>query len=79
MYLAGTRVAGVTPWVPAAGAIGLGVSIFTYGGKVTIGLRADAGLVPDPEAILIAFRRELSDLAQLDPQAKPKQRSGRAI
>jgi diacylglycerol O-acyltransferase / wax synthase len=68
VYFAGTRVAGVTSWVPAGGAIGLGVSIFSYGGRVTIGLRADAGLVPEPEAILAAFQREVADLAALHPR-----------
>ena len=30
--LAGVRVAGVIPWVPAAGTIGMGVNIFSYDG-----------------------------------------------
>jgi diacylglycerol O-acyltransferase / wax synthase len=74
VYFAGTRVAGVIPWVPAGGTIGLGVSIFSYGGTVTIGLRADAGLVPDPDAILWAFQPELADLAALHPRSTSKQR-----
>jgi diacylglycerol O-acyltransferase len=60
--------------VPAGGTIGLGVSIFSYGGKVTIGLRADARLVPDPNAILVAFQRELAQLAALHPLSTSKQR-----
>jgi hypothetical protein len=65
VYFAGSRVAGVLGWVPAAGEIGLGVSIFSYDGRVTIGLQVDAGLVPDPEAILAALAGELAALAGL--------------
>ena len=39
IYFAGTRIAGVVVWVPAAGPIGLGVSIFSYNGAVTVGVR----------------------------------------
>jgi WS/DGAT/MGAT family acyltransferase len=63
--LAGARVAGVIPWVPAAGSIGMGVSIFSYGGRVLVGLRVDAALVPDPERIITEVERELSELVRL--------------
>ena len=55
VYFAGSRVAGVLGWVPAAGDIGMGVSIFSYAGEVTIGLQVDAVLVPDPETIIAAL------------------------
>ncbi len=60
VYFAGRRLAGVIGWVPAGGAIGLGVSIFSYDGKLTVGLTTDAGLVPDPETIITAFGTELA-------------------
>ncbi|HET8952641.1 MAG TPA: wax ester/triacylglycerol synthase family O-acyltransferase, partial [Solirubrobacteraceae bacterium] len=65
VYFAGSRVAGVLGWVPAGGEIGMGVSIFSYAGGVTVGLQVDAGLVPDPEPILDAFGEELAALATL--------------
>ena len=71
VYFAGTRVAGVVGWVPGAGSIGVGISIFSYDRGVTVGLRVDAGLVPDPQAIIDAFEQELTDLAQL-PFLVPK-------
>lgn len=73
MYFAGARVAGVIPWVPAAGSIGLGVSIFSYTGRVTLGLRVDAGLISDPEAIIDAFEDELKQLGRLrvHPKSTP--------
>lgn len=78
VYFAGTRVSGVVGWVPAGGGIGLGVSIFSYNGTVTIGLRVDAGLIPEPETILDAVERELADLAALRPRtgSKPLRRRG---
>jgi len=65
VYFAGTRVAGIVPWVPAGGSIGLGVSIFSYDGKVMLGVRADTRLVSDPEEIIESFKRELDELTHL--------------
>jgi WS/DGAT/MGAT family acyltransferase len=65
VYFAGTRVAGVVPWVPAGGSIGLGVSLFSYADRVTVGLRADAGLGCDLDAIIDAFEEELDKLAAM--------------
>jgi hypothetical protein len=81
VYFAGTRVAGVLGWVPAGGTVGVGVSIFSYDDGVTVGLRVDEGLVPDPETIIEAYGRELRALARLrrrPPAASPAAPSGRA-
>jgi diacylglycerol O-acyltransferase / wax synthase len=72
VYFAGTRVAGVIPWVPAGGSIGLGVSIFSYAGRVTVGIRVDAGVIPDPAAIIDAFERELEAMKQRGRRANPR-------
>ena len=63
VYLAGTQLAGLMFWVPQAGRVGLGVSIFSYAGQVTVGVSVDAGLVPDPHRLVHAFRDELNTLA----------------
>jgi diacylglycerol O-acyltransferase / wax synthase len=60
VYLAGTRLAGTMGWVPAAGGIAVGLSIFSYAGEVTVGVYADARLVPDPEALVEAFDAEVA-------------------
>jgi diacylglycerol O-acyltransferase / wax synthase len=60
VYLAGTKVSGVMGWVPAAGGIAVGTSIFSYDGKVTVGVAADARLVPDPEVLVAAFNQEIA-------------------
>ncbi len=69
VYLAGGKIAGVLVWVPGAGSIGLGLSIFSYDGGVIIGLQADLGLVPDPETIIVDYGLELETLAQLAASA----------
>jgi WS/DGAT/MGAT family acyltransferase len=63
MYLAGTKLAGLMFWVPQSGKVGLGVSIFSYAGHVTVGVSVDAGLVPDPRKLVSGFRDELRVLA----------------
>jgi diacylglycerol O-acyltransferase len=62
VYLAGAPVAGVIPWVPSSGDIGIGISIFSYAGQVFVGLAADAGLLPDPELVVAAFEEEVATL-----------------
>jgi hypothetical protein len=49
--------------VPQSGKVGLGVSIFSYAGQVTVGVSVDAGLVPDPHRLVSGFRDELRALA----------------
>ena len=63
VYLAGTKLAGLMFWVPQSGKVGLGVSIFSYAGQVTVGVSVDAGLVPDPHRLVSGFRDELRALA----------------
>ncbi len=62
VYLAGTKLAGIMGWVPASGGVGLGMSIFSYDGDLTVGISADARLVPDPERLVEAFNAELTAL-----------------
>ncbi|MCK9824104.1 WS/DGAT domain-containing protein [Nocardioides cavernae] len=55
---AGVPVAGTLGWVPMSGHQPLGISIFSYGGEVTIGVAGDAGLVPDPDRIAELIEQE---------------------
>ena len=52
-------------WVPASGDVGVGVSILSYGGGVQFGLITDAGLCPDPQAIIDRFEPEFEKLVHL--------------
>ncbi|MGE3928407.1 MAG: WS/DGAT domain-containing protein, partial [Lautropia sp.] len=80
--LAGTKLSRLMFWVPQSGAIGLGVSILSYDGAVQFGVIADAGLCPDPQALIAAFAPEFERLVlslaltprdyALDPAADPE-------
>lgn len=61
----GSTVEKVMFWVPQSGDIGMGVSILTYAGRVQFGLVTDAGLCPDPEAIIANFAPEFEKLLML--------------
>jgi hypothetical protein len=79
IYLAGQRLNSLMFWVPRAGDIGLGLSILSYAGNVYVGIATDAGLMPDPQAIVDAYHAELNDLQRqvtptrstLSPTKKP--------
>ena len=60
--VAGARVGGVLVWAPCAGEISMSVSIFSYAGDVSIGFLVDAGLVPDPDALVAHLGDELAAL-----------------
>jgi diacylglycerol O-acyltransferase / wax synthase len=68
LYLAGKPIRDIFFWVPQSGRVGLGVSIFSYDGTVRLGVGTDAGLVPDPEAIVDGFHDELAELQRLARQ-----------
>ena len=62
LYLAGAPLRGFMFWVPTPAGLGLGISILSYRGEVTVGVSTDAGLIPDPEAIIAAFHVELEEM-----------------
>ena len=73
VWFAGAKVAGVMGWVPTAGTGGVGVSIFSYAGGLTVGFQVDAGLVPDPETIVAGFEHEMAVLGALPgPRRRPR-------
>lgn len=61
--LAGTPVSGIIGWVPGAGDVGLGVSMFSYADRVLMGLIADAQLIPDLDRLKSHLVSSLADLA----------------
>jgi WS/DGAT/MGAT family acyltransferase len=58
LYMAGSRITDMMFWVPQSGRLGMGVSMLSYSGGVTLGIIADAQLVPDPDAIAASFEQE---------------------
>lgn len=65
LYLAGAKIEELMAWVPQAGRLGLGVSIISYAGNVQLGVVTDAGLVPDPDAIVAGICAEFARLHQI--------------
>ncbi|MBF0119927.1 MAG: wax ester/triacylglycerol synthase family O-acyltransferase [Desulfobacterales bacterium] len=65
IYLAGKKIKNMMFWVPRTGNVGMGISILSYDGKVTLGLATDESLVSDPETILECFGEELKSMVQV--------------
>ena len=67
LYFCGQPMRRLMFWVPQTGRIGLGISIISYSGQVSLGVMLDEGLVEEPSAILVAFASELAALAAVAP------------
>lgn len=65
VFLAGAQLVRLVFWVPQAGSVGLGVSILSYAGSVSVGVAADRNLIPDPTVITAAVEAELRDLVDV--------------
>ncbi len=65
LYFSGKKISNIMVWVPRSGAIGLGIGILSYNGKVSVGIASDAGLMPDPEVLLEGFEDEFNDLLDI--------------
>ena len=78
LRLAGVPVSRMMFWVPQSGRMGLGISIFSYAGTVTIGIIADAGLVPDPDALVADIDAEFLALSASSARARALPRPERA-
>ena len=70
LYFAGQRIENFMFWVPRSGKIGLGISIFSYDGKVTVGVASDEKLMPDPEVLLEGFEDEFNTLLEMVQSGK---------
>jgi WS/DGAT/MGAT family acyltransferase len=65
LYLAGQPISSLMFWTPQSGRLGLGISILSYAGHVTVGVATDAGLVPEPDEIVLGFYAEYDELLGL--------------
>jgi diacylglycerol O-acyltransferase / wax synthase len=65
LRFAGRRVERIMFWVPQAGGIGLGVSLLSYAGSVTVGILGDTALLEDPTELVARFYDELDVLGAL--------------
>jgi diacylglycerol O-acyltransferase len=57
--LANCRITAAMAWVPVTGPVGLGLSIFSYDGQVSLGVVTDSQLVPDSDRLLALVQAEL--------------------
>lgn len=62
IYLAGSRIRQMTFWEPESGGLGLGVSIYSYAGEITVGAVSDRDLVASPQEITDGVGAEFSAL-----------------
>jgi len=65
LYMAGCALREMMFWVPQTGSMGVGISIFSYNGRVHFGLIADAKLIPDPDTVIQRFGSEFEKLLYL--------------
>ena len=76
LYMAGSRLRQMTFWEPESGGLGVGVSIYSYAGEVTVGVISDRNLVEKPQLLTAEVMRAFGDLESvargltLSPNAK---------
>ena len=63
LYVGGQRVEGMMGWAPLTADQVMSFTIYSYDGKVFVGIAADAGLVPDHERIVDGFAEAFRRLA----------------
>jgi len=65
LYFSGKQIKNMMFWVPRTGNTGMGISIISYNGKITMGLATDEKRVATPQVILKYFQEEMKDFKQL--------------
>lgn len=75
-YLAGVRIDRMMFWVPHPGKqLGMGISILSYDGRVSLAVISDAHLVPDPDAITARFDAEFKDMLRRARRAHARRKA----
>jgi diacylglycerol O-acyltransferase len=62
LSFAGGQLKSAVFWPPQTGAVGIGVSLLSYAGSLTIGLCCDTAVLGDPHRVIEAFMDELGAL-----------------
>lgn len=63
LYMAGARLNQMTFWEPQSSGLGVGVSIYSYSGEITVGVVADRNLIAQPEQVTDDVTRAFAELA----------------
>jgi diacylglycerol O-acyltransferase / wax synthase len=74
MRVGGARIRSLVFWPPQAGGIGIGISLFSYGGKVSVGVSADVKLITQPEQWIAHFHSALAELLPANVSRSARQR-----
>lgn len=59
LSFAGAPITGVLFWAPCSGSLGMTVSIFSYGGELSVGFMADTALSVEPEQLARTYEDDL--------------------
>lgn len=62
LYFAGARIDEQYFWVPQAGSIGLGISLFSYAGRMHCGVMSDHNVLAEPHSLAEGLRTEFERL-----------------
>jgi WS/DGAT/MGAT family acyltransferase len=62
LYMQGVRLERMIPFVPLTEGVGLAFAILSYADTITIGVTADAELVPDQHEIVVALHASFEEL-----------------
>lgn len=62
LYLGGQKIAQGIFWVPQRANIGLGLSIFSYGGGIRVGVYCDECVIPKPKEVVEGFEKNFWQL-----------------
>ena len=62
LYMADAKLREIVFWVPQSGAIGLGISVFSYDDGVQFGIVTDKNIADDPENIARCFKDQFEQL-----------------
>ena len=62
IYIAGSPMRQMTFWEPESGGLGVGISIYSYAGEVTIAVVSDRNLIAHPDQVIDGVAAAMSDL-----------------
>lgn len=62
LYLGGQKIAQGIFWVPQRANIGVGLSIFSYGGGIRVGVYCDECVIPKPKEVVEGFEKNFWQL-----------------
>jgi len=71
VYSAGIRIRQMTFWEPESGGLGVGVSVYSYAGALTIGAVSDRNILADPSVLTSDFAAAFEALAMACSSRQP--------